>query len=88
MKKPSDYCIKPWDSVFQTAEHEIIAVNIMRILKRTGNEFRELTWDEYKTEREKDGNFTLREEVYFNDVIDYCKNEDTAKLFSKTWRDI
>ena len=44
-----------------------------------------LTFDEYKSERLKDGNFTNSEKQYFDMVIGYCKSEDTAKLFSKSW---
>lgn len=85
-KKPSDFAREyPWSSVKRNAESETIALNIMKILERTGDEFRELTWDEYKTERKKDGNFTESEKEFFDDVIDYCKSADTAKLFSKTW---
>ncbi len=86
MKKlPSDFTNYPWSSVLQNSESETIAVNIMKILKRTGNTWRELTFEEYKKEREKDGHFTSKEELYFNDVIPYCKSTDTAALFSKEW---
>lgn len=84
--KPSKFTIRPWSSVFGKSENETIALNIMRILKRTGNEFRELTWEEYKEERIKDGNFTEFEKKYFDENIPYCKSADTAKLFSPTWK--
>ena len=68
--KPSDFSAEyPWSCVFETAEHEIVAMNVMKILKRTGNEFRDLSFDEYKIERLKDGNFSGIEEGYFNEVI-------------------
>ena len=85
-KRPSDFIKDPFDSIKQKAEHEQIAFNIMLILKRTGNVFRKLSWTEYKKERLKDGNFSDGEKGYFNDVIDYCKSEDTAKLFSPNWK--
>jgi len=86
MKKPSDFTNHPFDSVFKSTEHETIARNIMVILKRTGNKFRPLTWDEYKAERLKDGNFSPREVSYFNEVHEYCVSGDTARLFSKAWK--
>lgn len=83
--KPSDFMTHPFASVMQNAESEIVARNIMAILSRTGDTFRPLTWEEYKTERLKDGNFSENEESYFIDVIGYCESEKTAKLFSKAW---
>lgn len=84
--KPSNFMKHPWSSVTQSAECENIARNIMVILYRTGDEFRHLEWDEYKAERLKDGNFSDIEKKYFDAVIDFCKNEDTAILFSPTWK--
>jgi hypothetical protein len=82
---PSDFTMKPFDSVLQKSEAETIACNIMVILKRTGNKFRPLLWEEYKEERLKDGNFTEGEKVYFDKVINFCKSSDTARCFSKSW---
>ena len=84
--KPRDFKEEPWDSVLQKSEAETIAANIMCILGRTGNEFRPLSYEEYKAERLKDGGYSSGEEKYFNQVIDYFKNEDTAKLFSPSWK--
>ncbi|GAG60152.1 unnamed protein product [marine sediment metagenome] len=87
--KPSDFCKKhPWTSVMKNAEHEVIAANVMVILKRTQDIFRPLKWDEYKQERLKDNNFSDRERLYFNNVIGYFKSEDTARLFSPEWKNI
>ena len=86
--KPSDFTIYLWGSVCEKSECETIAFNIMVILKRTGNVFRQLSFDEYKEERKRDGNFTTDEEEYFHQVIDYCKSAETARLFSKTWKNI
>lgn len=86
MKKPSIYAgISPFSSVFQKREHEIIAQNIMLILKRTGDEFRELSFEEYEQERQKDGDYSPSEKKYFDDVIKFCKSAGTAKCFSKAW---
>ncbi len=85
--KPSDFTNHPFSSVEQNCECAIIATNIMKVLWKTGDTFRELTEDEYRTEREKDGHFTKKEMSCFRKVIRYCKNPDTAKLFSKAWQD-
>jgi hypothetical protein len=83
--RPSIFTCHPWNSVIKKAEGESVARNIMMILKRTGDIFRPLPWEEYKAERIKDGNFSETEKAFFEMVIDYCKSEDTAKLFSKSW---
>ena len=85
---PSDFTEYPWSSVKQNNESETIACNIMRILKRTGDTFRSLSWEEYKEERLKDGSFTESERRYFDDVIDYCTSPETARLFSPTWKKV
>ena len=83
--KPSDFCTYPWNSRFQKSENEVIALNIMKILQRTGNEFRDLSWEEYKEERTKDGNFSSREKKYFEESVKYCTAEK-AQSFSSSWR--
>ena len=85
-RKPSDFTEYPWDSVLQQSEAETIARNIMVILTRTGNTFRELSWEEYRVERLKDGSFREQEKHYFDMVIKYCKSEDIAIIFSKVWK--
>ena len=89
MLKPSNFCTYPWSSVFGKSEAETIAKNIMVILKRTGNEWRDLSFEEYKDERVKDGNFSeFIEKSYFDDVADYCKSAQMAAKFSPTWHRI
>lgn len=83
--KPSDFTNQPYNSALQKTEAEIVARNVMVILKRTGNEFRKLTWEEYTEERKKDGNFTESEKQYFDKVIPYCEAPMTARLFSPEW---
>ena len=90
--KPSDFLVFPFSSVLQHTEDEVVASNIMKILKRTGNTFRDITCEEYKKERLKDttapeGRLCDFEKETFGKVIDYCKSADTAKLFSKEWKD-
>lgn len=82
---PSNFMGYPMGSVLRKSEAETIARNIMVILERTGNKFRELTWEEYKKERVKDGNFSEGEKKYFDDVIKYCKSADTAVCFCEDW---
>ena len=85
---PATFTNYPWSSVLQNHESEMIARNIMIILTRTGNEFRELTWDEYKTERLKDGQFTENEKRYF-DQVSYLALGDIKKIqnFSDQWKE-
>lgn len=86
--RPSTFAaIKPWDSITQNSESETIALNIMKILGRTGDEFRPLSWEEYKEERLKDGSFTESEKRYFDKVKDYCLSNETAKLFCNLWKE-
>jgi hypothetical protein len=88
MKQPSDFTTKPWSSVFRKCEAETIAANIMVILKRTGNQWRELPYAEYEFERRKDGGFTDSEMAYFDQVRPYTVSAEKAAMFSPTWKNI
>lgn len=77
--------IVPEKSVLLKRGYEIVAQNIMVVLSRTGNRFRDLPWEEYVSERKKDKGFSDGEKEYFNAVIGYCKNADSALLFSPEW---
>lgn len=83
--KPSNFTYFPLDSVLQDGICESVAKNIMIILKRTGDKFRELTWEEYKTERLKDKDFGENEKPFFEKVIPYCQSAETAVKFCKIW---
>ena len=84
--KPSDFSsIYPWSSALQDAHSETVACNIMKILKRTGDEFRKLDWEEYKKERIKDGGFSEKEKSHFDKAVPYCEAAMTARLFSPEW---
>ena len=85
--KPSDFIRHPYDSVLQKTESEIVARNIMVILKRNGNEWRELTWTEYSGERQKDGEYAGTESGHFKKVLPYCVSAEQAMKFSPTWRE-
>lgn len=93
--KPSDFkSVFPWSSVLGKSEPEQVALNIMIILARTGNEFRPLTWDEYMQERIKDGgtdagaHFLNDEKKYFDEIIEYFQSAATARLFSPKWKKV
>jgi hypothetical protein len=78
----------PFSSAVQNTESEVIAKNIMVILSRTGDKFRSLSWKEYKAERLKDGNFTEGEKEYFKKIKFYTVTAESARCFSKSWREL
>jgi len=84
-QKPSDFTNYPFGSVFNKSEYETIALNIMKILSKTGDIFRSIGWREYKKERLVDGNFSEGEKRFFINVAPYCKSLTKAKTFSKSW---
>jgi hypothetical protein len=87
--KPSAFSsIFPYSSSLQECNCEVIAKNIMVILSKAGDTFRLLTWKEYKKSRKKDGNFTEREERFFDKVVDRCSSEENARKFSSCWREV
>lgn len=84
--KPSDFKRQhPYGSVLRKSECETVARNIMIILTRTGDAFRDLTWEEYEAERKKDGKFHGSEKGYFDIVKPYCASADTAIAFCPNW---
>lgn len=83
---PSDFTNYPWNSVLQKSEAETIACNVMKILKRTGNIWRELSNEEYKEERLKDGRWSDSEFQYLEQVKPYTVSATTASKFSKEWQ--
>lgn len=82
---PSNFLKHPYDSVFENMECEIVAHNIMAILARTGDTWRDLSLSEYEEERTKDGGLSYKEAALFNKVQPYCVSQQTAYLFSKNW---
>lgn len=84
--KPSDFSKKStMGSITKRREPEVIAANVMKILARTGDAFRLLSWEEYATERQKDGNFTERERPFFDEVARYCASSHGAAAFCPDW---
>jgi len=86
MSSPRDFRNYPWDGVTQNSEDETVARNIMIVLTRNGNVWRELSWEEYVTERMNDGDFSSGEEKCFRNVIHYTTSEEMARKFSPKWR--
>jgi len=85
--KPKNFRRHPYGSTSRHSETETIARNVMVILSRTGNEFRNLSWEEYKEERLKDGNFTESEGPLFDKVRVVGTSAEAAYLFCPTWLD-
>ena len=84
-RRPSDFCRYPWSSVLQNTECEVVAQNVMKILRRTGDQWRQLTWDEYQAERLKDGQFNPIERGFFDRVWPLVANAELAAKFSSEW---
>jgi hypothetical protein len=85
---PSDYITMPFNSRLQKAEAEIVALNIIKILSRSGDAWRKLTWFEYKDERLKDRHFYESELAYFNQVVPWTDSAVKAANFSPVWSNI
>lgn len=85
---PKDFATRsPMASVLGKAEAETVARNIMVILARTGNEWRQLGWNEYERERNQDGNFdAVAEKHYFDRVIIYTESPIVARVFAPGWK--
>lgn len=88
--KPINFYQHPVGSILKKSEAETVAKNIMRILQRTGNEWRKLTWEEYVEERKKDAaddvfGFSEKEKFFFDQVVDYCTSPEKAQEFCSDW---
>ena len=92
--KPAETKGFPYRSLFRSGNHEAIARNIVTILSRTGNEWRELTEVEYIRERIADaehdqgGGFNPEELIYFRAVAPYLTSEEKAREFSPAWANL
>lgn len=70
--KPSHFATQhPWASVLVKRQYEGIALNIMKILKRKGNTFRPLSWEDYKSERINDIKLQWEEEGFADLSFDF-----------------
>lgn len=92
MKTPKDFMGKPWGSIFQNSETEWVAQNIMKILKRNGDSWRELSWDEYCDVRIADTKDGARggwnpglERPLFDKVLPYTVSQEQAEKFAPNW---
>jgi len=85
--KPSDFAmVAPMDSLVRKSEAETVARNIMVILCRTGDAWRRLRWNEYRTERKKDCKQDVDvERPLFNSVVGYTVSAMAAVVFSPEW---
>ena len=79
--KPSNFCKHPYGSILQNSESESIACNIMVILARNSDTWRELSWTEYKGGGFRD----YLEKPYFEKVVKHTVNEEQARNFSPAW---
>lgn len=83
MVRPSDFIDTfPYLSVLGKYEAEEAALNIMKVLARTGDCWRALTWEEYA----KETGSTY--DKYFMMALEYCANELNAASFASSWRRI
>lgn len=88
---PSDFITNPYGSKLGDSQAETVAVNIMVFLKRIGDVWKKLSWEEYAFERRSDNpcleekELNLEEE-HFNKVISYCESAEKAKTFSISWK--
>ena len=80
---PSVFMGFPWNSLCQKTESEVVAGNIMVIRDRLGKW--QLTWDEYASERNKDGGFSDKEQCFFDEVIKMIPDSIGAISFSPSW---
>lgn len=93
--KPSDFCTHPWSSIFRNAECEVIARNIMSILYTTGDQWRELSEQEYEQVRKQDeaknpkAHYAAWAELpIFRKVVSYTVSAEKAASFSPTWNKV
>ena len=85
MLRPSHFTRFPCMSITGKCEAETVAQNIMLICKRRGDHWGVLTRDDYKAEREKDGNFTSGELHYFDEIYPQIDSVIGAIGFSVMW---
>jgi hypothetical protein len=83
--KPSDFYLDPFMSVFGNADHESIARGIMAILVEDGDEWREVTWEEYRDRYNQTDDPILGDFRRFPKVSEYCQSPEKARTFSRNW---
>ncbi len=92
--RPSLFTMYPGSSILNRMEYEHIALFMMQILARTGDEFRSLSWAEYREERIKGWKddiqyaFQEGEDAIFKDVAYLALGDKTCILnFCAAWKD-
>ena len=83
--KPSHFTVFPCSSLLGKSEAETVAQNIMVVCARRGDRWGELTREDYQTEREKDGDFTVMELSYFDQVYPLINSLTGARAFASVW---
>ena len=90
--KPSDFLNLPVGSKLRESHDilfaqmvEITALNIMTILARTGNDWRLLQWDEFRSELDKHGNYPPGTRKFFNYAVAHTQSAEAAKQFCPVW---
>jgi hypothetical protein len=61
-----------------------MAEEIIKLLVDTGNEWRQVTWEEYNAVYSP-GKYSGRDEWRFNKVIEYCTSAEKARTFCPGW---
>ena len=82
--KPSTFTRKPLYSLTQKSEAERVASHINIIRKRLGDNW-DITREQYRKERIKDGEFSEGEMYLFDEVIKLIPDAIGCIGFSKVW---
>jgi hypothetical protein len=82
--RPGDFLSHPTGSVVGRHEAEVVARNIMVIRTRLGNKW-DLTLEEYREHREKDGHYKLIEEEHFKQIYPLISTPMGAIAFAPGW---
>ena len=85
MTNPSAFTVWPYSSVLRDSHCEQVAVNIMVILKRTGDAWRPMSADEYGSQPERNGVLSARQADLFHRVAPLVATEAMARKFSPEW---
>lgn len=88
--KPSDFMLcHPWNSVLESSECESMACSLMATMNKNGNEWIQPTYEQYVDYRKGLGaGYDVGGKDQYDKIIDYLKSEDTARLFSPSWKEL
>lgn len=84
---PSNFTTTPVNSILGKRHfaYDITARNIMKILERTGNQWRQLSWQEYKAEMNKDNNRVDGTRPIFDDIAGMLSDEVGTRCYCCCW---